>query len=174
MIKNKLNKKGAFTDIIIFAIFSFVIVVVIVLLNFVAIETKERLNEQSSIPSQTVNDTMGKVVESYNVLKWGSYLMIFAMILAIFIANFLTQAHPVFFVPYIFVVVIAVVISAPLANVYEQLYTDPTLGPTFHSYVGSSYIILNLPIWVAIVGVMGGIFLFVRLFKDQGEGNQIG
>lgn len=165
------DKKGGFTDIFLLIILSFAIVVICVIMTYISHTTLDELNKVEELAKTPyVNQSMGDVVSSFDSLKWVSYFLIFAMILSILVGNFLIQTHPVFFVGYIFIVVIAVIVSVPVANTYEQLYDTEHegLNTYFHEFKASSWILLNFPMLVAIVGVLGGILLFTRLLKSQG------
>ena len=81
--------------------------------------------------------------------------------------SYLLTTKPIFFIPYIFVVIIAIIVSVPLANSYETLMNDPTLASTFAGFTGSNWIMLNLPIWITIIGITGGIIMFSRLGKNE-------
>ncbi len=67
--------------------------------------------------------------------------------------------------PYIIIVIVAVIVSAPISNVYEEIIHNPTLESTFSLFTASNYIFANLPIWVAVVGVFSGIIMFVMYHK---------
>jgi hypothetical protein len=81
--------------------------------------------------------------------------------------SYLVTTKPVYFVPYIFIVIIAVVVSAGISNAYDMVRTNPTLASTFEGFVGANYIMLYLPIWIAVVGIIGGIIMYSRL--NQGD-----
>jgi hypothetical protein len=45
--------------------------------------------------------------------------------------------------------------------------SDATLSSTFSGFIGTNWIMLNLPIWITIVGFTGGIIMFSRLGKKE-------
>jgi len=73
----------------------------------------------------------------------------------------------VFFVPYIFMVAIAVFVAVIVSNAYETLMETDLLAGTFSNFIGSNWIMLNLPIWISIIGIGGGIIMFSRLGKRE-------
>jgi len=103
-------------------------------------------------------------------LKWATVLLIVGMIISILITSFLIRARPVFFVGYIFIVIIAVIVSAPMSNAYETVYNNPALASTFTGFYGATFIFLNLPIWVAVVGILAGIVMFAGMVKQSQYG----
>jgi len=89
------------------------------------------------------------------------------MIISIFIGSYLVTTKPIFFIPYIFITAIAVVVAVPMANTYEKLMTDATLSGTFSNFIGANWIMLNLPVWISIIGIAGGIIMFSRMGKNE-------
>ena len=63
----------------------------------------------------------------------------------------------------------AVIIGAGISNAYEQVILDPTLASTFVGFVGANFIMLNLPTWIAVIGIIGGIIMFVRMGSKENE-----
>jgi len=114
--------------------------------------------------SQYMEATIGMVSPALESLKWISVMIIVGSILAVWIGNVMVRVHPLFAVPYILLMLLAVVISAPLSNTYEELLTENVVySTTLQGFTGMNYIILNLPVWVTIIGVIGGILMFINI-----------
>jgi len=172
-----MNKQGGFTDLFIFMIFALIIILVSVVFVYIGSQAEDQL--QSSLGTMDLSDTegnnasvvidntMGVVSTTYSALRWITVLLIGGMILSIFIGSYLVTTKPVFFIPYIFITMIAIVVSVPISNTYETLMSDGTLGTTFSSFFGASWIMLHLPIWITIVGITGGIIMFTRMGKKE-------
>jgi len=169
-----MNKKGDFVGIFVFMIFALIIVLVSAIFIYIGGETQDQL--KASLGSMdlatedvnaTIDDTFGDVNAAYGGLYWISIFVIVGMILGIFIGSYLVTTKPVFFLPYIFMVIIAVVVSVGISNAYEQIVNNPTLASTFAGFVGANFILLHLPIWVSIIGMTGGIIMFARMGKGQ-------
>ena len=171
------DKRAGFTDLFVFMIVAFVLVLFSGVFIYITTQTQdqleeilptiETLNDDGQNATQTMQDTLGVGIASFNALYWISIFLIFGMIIAIFIGSYMVTTKPVFFIPYIFVVIIAVVVAVAISNAYEILYSDETLGSTFANFVGSTWILAKLPIIVAIVGMAGGIIMFVRMGKRE-------
>jgi len=172
----KINK-GAFADLFIFMIFAFVIVLISVVWIYISGITTAQLHEtmdsmdlHDSIgnnASVVIDNTMGATELSFQALEWIAVFLIVGMALSIFIGSYLVTTKPIFFIPYLFVVIIAVIVSVPLSNTYETLMSDPTLSGTFSGFWGANWIMLNLPMWITIIGITGGIIMFSRLGKKE-------
>lgn len=171
------NKKGAFADLFVFMIFALVIVLISVVMIFISGETKDQLQDslgnmdlhdtQGNNASQVIENTVGEADLSFQALHWIGVFLIVGMMLSILIGSYLVTTKPVFFIPYIFVVIIAIIVSVPMANTYETLMEDATLSSTFAGFTGVNWIMLNLPIWITIIGITGGIIMFSRLGKKE-------
>ncbi len=171
-----MNNKGAITDLFVWIAAA---VVIVGLSGMILFGWGEFTQQLGDIPivfgqrnlTQITDDTFGKVNVSFQQLKWGSYLLILTLGISILVSNFLVKAHPVFFIPYILMVVAAVMVSIFISNGYESLLgTDQALAGTLLGFSGSNNILLNLPLWVAVIGIFGGIFLFIGIIRDRGQG----
>lgn len=167
-----MNKHAALTDLIVFGIYSFILVVISGLMIYVAATTKTELLSKAPTLQKTftgtnvtnvINDTFGKVGLSYQMLKWVTVMVMIGMVLSIMITSALIKNNPAWFVAYILVVVISVIIAVPLSNAYEEIYQNPTISSGFTGLFGATWIMLHLPIWTMVIGFIAGIFLFINI-----------
>ncbi len=173
------NKRGGFSDLFIFMIFAFVIILISVVMTYIGITTEDQLQETlgkmdlhdtvGNNASQVISNSMGAVNNSYGALPWITVFLIGGMVLSIFIGSYLVTTKPIFFIPYIFIVIIAIVVSVPMSNSYEVIMNEQTLSGTFTAFSGASWIMLNLPIWITIIGISGGIIMFSQMGKRKEE-----
>ena len=171
------DKRGGFADLFIFMIFAFILVVVIGFLLYVFGQAEDGLHDAmddmtfgDANTTQVINDTVGATTISFQALYWLSVLIIFGMILGIFIGSYMVTTKPVFFIPYLFIWIIAIIVSVPLSNAYETLSADPNLASTYANFVGSNFILNNLPMIIAIVGLVGAIIMFTRMGRKEEYG----
>jgi len=174
------DKKGGFTDLFVFLIVSFILVLFCVVFLYmtttVTNEFRENIEDMGLVGDGTNNasvvleNTLGKSVTSFKALEWITAFLMFGMIIAIFIGSYMVTTKPIFFIPYIFIVIIAVIVAVAISNAYELLYADPTLASTFAGFVGASWMMAKLPIIISIVGMAGGIIMFVRMGKREEQG----
>jgi len=171
------DKRGGFTDLFIFIIVAFIVAIIAVVFIFIGATATDKLHEEmdnmdlvgdgNNNVSVVIDNTMGKTSLAYQTLRWTSILMFFGMIIGIFIGSYMVQTKPIFFIPYIFLLIIAIVVSVGMANAYDTLMLDPTLASTFATTGGINWFLLNLPIIVTIVGIVGAIIMFSRLGKGE-------
>lgn len=178
----KMNKTGGILDIIIFMIVSFVLVIVVALFVYgisqLNLFTFNAVNDpalNNSIANLTYaqSSSFGELNSSMVTMRWVALFIIFGLIMSIFISNFLVKANPAFFIIYIFITLGAFMASLVLSNSYEGLTQDPTIGPTLLSFTGSTFILLNLPYFVTVIGLIGAAFLYMGIQRDEGSGGSI-
>lgn len=173
------NKKGGFSDLFIFMIFAFVIVLISVIWIYLGGEVEDQLQDTigkmdlhdtiGNNASQVVDNTMGSFNTSIQALHWVTIFLIAGMILSIFIGSYLVTTKPIFFIPYIFIVIIAIVVSVPMSNAYETIMTNQVLADTFTGFSGANWIMLNLPIWITIIGFVGGIIMYSQMGRREDQ-----
>lgn len=172
------NKKGQFTDIFLFMIVAVIILFVSGLFIYMGLRTQNQLEESFSGMTiggeeggqnytDVMKDTFGDVNTAYHSLYWISIMLIVGMIISIFLGSYLVTTRPIFFVPYIFIVIIAIFVSVGISNAYQEVITTPELASTFAGFVGANFIMYNLPLWIAIIGFTGGIIMFVRMKSQE-------
>lgn len=164
----KMNKKGSFVGLFLFMIVALILVVTSGIFIYVGQTTSQALHEQLDPLStadlnytQIISQTIDQIPASYQVLKWGAIVLIVGMILSIFISSYLVTTKPVFFVPYIIFVFVAIILAVVMANAYDEiLSSDNALAITLQSFTGANFFLLYLPLVVGVVGVIGGIIMF--------------
>ena len=173
-----MNKRGGLTDLFLFMIYAFAIVVILGIIIYAANTMQDRLYDWAPTYSGSVNatatieDTFAPFTAALKILYWGSFLIIVGMILSIFIGNFLIETHPVFFVPYTFITAVAVILSAAISNAYETIANNATLNSTFLGFKGANVILLHLPVWITVIGFVGAILLFAKYKGGNSGGYQ--
>jgi len=166
--------QGLIASLFIFMIFAFIIVLVSVLFVYMGDRVETALKGVDVKTSQNwteiVENSMGGVNRAYDTLHWLTTFVILGYVLAIFIGCFFSKEHPVMFIIYIFISVIAVIISVPIANSYYTLYLNTELNPTFLGFESASYILFHLPTFMIVLGLVGGTIMVTRIIKGRSEG----
>jgi len=173
------NKKGAVTDLFIWMLMTFILLIIGGILIYITTITNTQLHTtlDSESTSQTnytqiINDTYGKVPQAVSILYWASILIIIGMIISIFIGSYLVTTKPIYFLAYFFVIIIAIVISVPMSNAYISLIETPELASTYAGFtpLGANSIMYWLPVWTTIIGFVGAIILFIRMRQTEVTG----
>lgn len=156
------NKKGsiAFDAVIL-------IVAAMLVLGFLAL-WKYGINLVTT-PLLSVPDTNGISVANATASSLGIYntalgklpmiafSIFLGMLLTIFIGAYFTKLHPLFFILVIITTIFGVILAAQVSNTYEDLLGHGTLGTTFQEFSAMNFIMLNLPVIIAAVGILAGI-----------------
>jgi len=176
--KGKINKKGDILSIIVLIAVIMVVVLFFAGFQYAFNEVTEKMTGLDITVfgrnvTTTADDTFGKINSAMAGLRWVALAIFVAMVLAIFISSFLVKAHPVFFIVYILMTVVAVIFAVPVSNTYETLLSSGPLAGTLMSYGAMNYILLHLPMVIAVVGIAGAIFLFIGVTVDRDVGGSI-
>lgn len=178
------NKKAGYFDIFLFIILSVAVVFIAVIFVKMGNEVSTKLHdkmdvlqhtirpgENSSINySRIITENLGETNVAYTVLQWVTVIIIIGMMLAILLGNFLVQTKPAFFVPYILIIIIAVILSVNVSNAYDEIMRTTDLASTFALFGPANWIILHLPIFVAVIGIAGGVIMFARMQHSREAG----
>lgn len=84
------------------------------------------------------------------------------MVLGIIITGFLVGGHPIFMGAYFLIVTVGVIISAIMANLWEDVTGASIFGSTITSFPIANHLITYLPYYVAAVGIIGIIVMFAK------------
>lgn len=162
------------SDLFIFMVFTVVILFISGIFIFIGHEATAQLHESldsmkfgGANTTQVIDDTIGKASQSYDALYWISIFLMVGMILSIWIGSYLVTTKPIFFIPYLLIVIIAVIVAVGLSNAYEEVILNPTLASSFAGFIGANFIMSKLPLWIAIIGITGGIIMFVRMGSKE-------
>lgn len=110
------------------------------------------------------NDTTNKVLPRLDYIIFAIFM---ALCLGLIITGWFVGGNPLFMFVYFIIVVLAVILSAVLANSWESVTTLAIFGTTLNEFPITNHLILRLPFYAAVVGFIGLIVMFA---KPQGTG----
>ena len=175
----KMNKRGSISDMFLLMIVGFMLVLLsaafilafgIVTNNLVGIDT----GAGEPNVSKAAGTTFGNINVALQQLRWWTFSLIIGFAASIFISNFLIRINPVFFIFHIMITIIAVVVAIIISNAYEVVYTSSNLfGTELQTFIGASWMLLNLPIIITVIGVLGGVFQFIGITRDSQQGGSL-
>jgi len=183
-MKKIINKKASILDLFLWMAIGIVTIIFFAgwIYGFNKITTTfsgmDKVIFKDSDDYQTISNisdvTFGKIEnvqkDSLHIL---AFVMLFFMGISIPITYFIQKAHPIFFLAYLFILIGAFISSVYISNQYELLMSNDVLGATISEFTGASFIMLNLPIWVSILGILGAILLFAGILRDAGAGDSM-
>lgn len=113
--------------------------------------------------SNAAKITFGNYNTAFQQLKWMSFVLIFSMILGTTIAAMTIRINQGWFPVYIVFVLIAIVFSIYISNSYETILDGGTgLSTSLATFSEASWLIINLPFLIGIVGTVGVVFIFIK------------
>lgn len=171
-----MNRKGIF-DVIIWIVLVFIVFIFFAAwmygFNLMTTQLVNIQQPEGSLVnlSEAAENTFGQINAALPALRWIALVIAIAMLMSILISNFFVKAHPVFFIVYVLITAVAVVFSVYVSNAYESILTAQNpLTVTLQSFGAMDYLMLNLPIWTTIIGILGAIFLFIGITLDRESG----
>lgn len=120
--------------------------------------------------SKAAEDIWGVAYDSIQSLKLVAITYILALGISIVIVGFLERKHPFLFFVYLLIVLLGIIFAPTISNAYEDLLLSGIFDGGLIEFTASNFILLNLPVFVLIIGGLGGIGLFINLVRGGGEG----
>lgn len=177
------NKKGQFLT---FNIFHFIIVSFLVVLFFggliwimgqintvmhqAGVANEVNAGQPGYVNMTLASDqTFGIINNSIQSLRMVAVVYILGLAICIILMGLLIKVHPIFYFAYVLIIFFAVAFSVPVSNAYLTLLQSGIYDGTLASFSAANYILLNLPVFVFIIGIIGGIFLFIQMLRNESE-----
>jgi len=188
IIKDK-GKKAQGNQFSIFGIFLFMITALVVVLFFAGLiyiqgllhSTFDSAGIQNEVNagkagytnmSAASDEIWGTLDDAIQSLKLVAGVYVLALAAIMIITNALVKIHPLWFFAYILLSILAVVFAVPISNAYQQLYlqTPAAFGGELSGFTIANWVLFYLPVFVLILSVLGGIFLFINIIRQESGG----
>ncbi len=181
LMKNK--KAFVFTDL--FLMIAILLVMVVLFAGFIYffglvntnlrdIGVIEGINENDINFTEITDNSIGYVNTGVGNLRFVALIIFFGLMLSILLSSFLIKVHPMFFAVYLFILIIAVIFSFVISNVYQDnLRDNEILGEIVQSFTSIDYIIIYLPLIIIVIGSLAGILMFMGMTRDNELGGGI-
>lgn len=137
-------------------------------LGFLAINFMVGQVTDSMINNEEVNSSAGAVSmfealdDTMDRLDYVVFGLFIGLSLAVVVTGWFIGGYPIFMFLYFIVVVVGVVLSAVLSNVWEVFSQSASFGSTVVSFPLSNNLLLNLPVYVAAIGFLGVVVMFAK------------
>lgn len=150
-------------DIILVAVVLFTLTIGGFVTFFAANTVVDKMINITAINSSSAAvDALQGTKTASNRIDYLTLALFIGLSLGIIITGFLIGGHPIFMGIYFIVVVIGTLLSAILANVWEDATGASIFGNTITSFPISNHILTHLPVYVAVVGIIGLIMMFAK------------
>jgi len=165
-----MNKHGSARDVVLIAVLLFIGGLVFFIANFASHTMVDgMLNIAVINDSNATREALNSFETQSDRFDYLGVGLFIGLTLAIIIGGWLVGGHPVFMFIYFIVVLVGVALSAVLANTWESVTLMPIFGSTITNFIFMNHIISYLPIYVSIVGILGLIVMFSRLYVSGGD-----
>lgn len=167
-----MNKKASIMDGIVWVIIAFVVLFVFMALYYFHTQVYAGLSSVGTMGNINITNITESVFEPVTE-NMASGLNILAFIIiaggafSILLHNFLVREHPAWFIVYILMTILAVIVSAYISNEYMSLLGNDIIGSTLSEFTMGNFIMQYLPYWSAVIGILGGVFLFIGSLRDR-------
>ena len=168
-----MNKKSNALSIIVWIVS--VVVIVFFLAGYLYFHnalTTTILDAGKSLNTNIVNitdaaqKTIVPVNNAMNSLTWISFILIVCLAFGTLIENYYIREHPVLFFVHVMIVILGIIASIYISNFYEDFMNNSIFSSSLIQFTASSYVVLHLPYWVAVIGIFGLILLVINASRD--------
>ena len=145
------NKKAATLDniLLLTKMFGFALFILIMYLIWNEL-TSDELNEQLWDVTKEGSSIRDNTTVAINNMDWIFLVAYFSMHVGIIVLAFFLRSHPVVYVAGIFIIIILIMVSAPLSNVWEETIQESTFIESAASMPKTNFIMGKLPIFETV------------------------
>jgi len=161
------EKKGDLTGVIFFIASISAFAIFLLIVGYIAVEVSTGMKNTMNSSSTEVNEAFDTTITVSTVTLSSLWYIIFGgLLIGLFITAWFIPTHPVFAVPFIILLTIAIVLGVAMSNAYESLQDVTELQSTSLWQSGIGWVMSKLPFVALIVGIMA----LVVTFSKPGEG----
>lgn len=164
-----LNKKADPTDIVLFLIIIFFVIISMVVALFVNTKIKTIIDTtelNSSAAYSSISESF-KTINEVTVQR-GFTLFFGVLIIGMLASSFLIRVHPVFIFIYIITLSAAIFVGIYLANAYELFVSNGQIASIASNYAMMTYIMQHIVLILLATGALSMIIIFGKLFGGGG------
>lgn len=158
------DKKGSARDVLLIGVLLFSLAVAAVISHYTMntfADTMLNITEINESNATAVVLTATK--EATDRLDYVVFGFFIALTLALLITSYFMAGNVIFMFIYFIVIVIGVILSAIMSNVWEDIGTLSVLGTTITtSFPIANHIMAQLPIYIAVIGIIGMVIMFAK------------
>lgn len=160
------NKGSSIADLLFIIIILFTLAVGSIFLYKIFDSTSEGIAQIDSI-DQDIRDGITEQKNTFPKVFDNIFLIIVVGLgISLFIGAFFLNSHPVFFIFAVILLIIAVIISAIIANTYEEIAANTTIASAESQFTIIPYVFNNFTMIIAGLGVLLLVGLFAKSRSD--------
>lgn len=151
------NEKGSVMSIIIIPTLIFIVAIVLMSVFYLQGQLYPQVAE--SFNNTEANETLTEFLDTTYLYDGIALAYALGLFLSIVLTSFLIRSHPAFIWLYIFAVIIATFIAAPLSNAYIAFESNFGVASSFGM---THYIMTYLPTWTFVIGIGAAVMLYAK------------
>ena len=156
------EKKGDFTGLIFLIVSISVFAIFLLIVGYIAPQISDKLVEQIGI-SDEINNSLGQTKAiAENTLPTVWLIMFGGLMLGLFATSYFIDTHPIFVPIFGFLLVVAIMISVPISNAYEELQENAILSGAAANQGVIVFIMTYLPFITLIIGLLSLVITFAK------------
>lgn len=106
-------------------------------------------------------------IQATNNFEWITYTILIFMFIIFIVMCFYVRTYPFLIVVWILMILLLLFASLYLTVSYQEISVDSTLSGYYDSWENSNFLLKNLPVIILMVGVIGGIIMFILASREQ-------
>lgn len=156
-----MNKKGSIQDILYIAVFLLAFGMCVYIGMYIFKSFNETESTQQIMFNTTVgNFTAGKAMQTLKMYDLFFPMVMIGLTIGTIILAFYIRTHPALFIAFIIILMVTVLVSAVLSNIFEDFSNETSFETVRGYYPVMNYLMGNLPIIILIIGFIVAIVLF--------------
>jgi len=164
----RFNKKGQVEEVP----FVLVMIFIIGFLFFFGLYIMNKISGSIAPALEAQAPGAGNIINSVNSFANNAFngfflFVIVGLILALLITAFLSFIHPVFLLIFAILLVPTIIVSTTLSNAYEKISGLSEFSSVINNLRILNYIMLHLPYFIAIIGILFLIILFAKTRQNS-------
>lgn len=163
------SKKGDLTGVIYLVITVAALAVVLLLGSYIGKTVSGGLKNAVNSTNDNVNQAFDSTI---NVSKTGFnavwYIVFGGLLIGLMITAWYMPTHPIFVVPFIILLIVAIMVGMAMSNAYSALAENATLASTASEQTPIAFFMNKLPFVAFIVGLIALIITFAKPGGENG------
>ena len=161
----------AVRDVLLIGVLVFVLALGFFVIKFTAdtVIAKMVSIPQINQSADTVKSLQGITTGVTNKLDMVVFGVFIGLVIALIITGWFVGGIPIFAFIYSLIVIMGVIFSTVLANVWQTITAKAVFGATLSSFPISNHILNYLPLYTAVIGFIGLVVMFAKPAFSPGE-----
>ena len=161
---NKFMRKGSIMDLLFLCVIAFIFGLGVI----VSYHIVTQINATATLGTDATY-ILTKSQTAIGTFNYGFLIIFFGLGIATIIFAFMIPSHPIFIISGLLTLVVLMIIIPIYSNAFESITTSPELSTAAASFGMMNYVMSELPLFSAVIGV---IILIVMFIKWRGQGTE--